>query len=480
MKNWLWLLCFLAVFVQPFSANAAKDTAVKLAPVNNRDYVPVVHELLNQAQKSIKIVLFQMRYYAAYPGSSTNSAMQELAQAAARGVEVSVILDATGWNKDNAELNRLTGDLLKAQGVKVYFDSPVVTTHDKFVLVDKRWVLIGSTNWSNTAFDKNNEANVLIDDKSVYQIFLAEFDRILAESSESYPYLAPVQSPFDSTLKDQSLLTIHGQVAYTRPGLPEKTMDIILTDSSQVNVQRDITETMQYLDAGFFARLSGQNVALRAVMMRETPTAVDIFDPDMRQKFIAQALLTPLEKKPELKPIAKKWLTVNRVRPLVNAAYFEPVHQALQNARNNIDIIMMDVRYYNKKPPFARRTERQDPPSLTNVLQKDLIAAEDRHIQVRLTYDEGAWRLPADKKDFLAPVLKAGAEIYKDSPDLTTHCKLIVVDNETVILGSTNWTYPALEEGNEAALLIESKELNQFYRAYIQSVVDTCQQVDKF
>ncbi|TES90411.1 MAG: hypothetical protein E3J87_10080 [Candidatus Cloacimonadota bacterium] len=44
----------------------------------------------------------------------------------------------------------------------VKFDSQSVTTHAKIVIVDDRVAFIGSTNWSKSAIEKNNEVNVEI------------------------------------------------------------------------------------------------------------------------------------------------------------------------------------------------------------------------------------------------------------------------------------------------------------------------------
>ena len=37
---------------------------------------------------------------------------------------------------------------------------------------------------------------------------------------------------------------------------------------------------------------------------------------------------------------------------------------------------------------------------------------------------------------------------------------------------ATNWSYHALEENNESAVIIQSKSLNDHYAAYIQALID--------
>ena len=53
---------------------------------------------------------------------------------------------------------------------------------------------------------------------------------------------------------------------------------------------------------------------------------------------------------------------------------------------------------------------------------------------------------------------KNNVPVFFDTSDTYTHAKAIIIDNETVILGSTNWSKAALTRNNEANVLIRSKE----------------------
>ena len=56
--------------------------------------------------------------------------------------------------------------------------------------------------------------------------------------------------------------------------------------------------------------------------------------------------------------------------------------------------------------------------------------------------------------------LKAlGVRVAFDCPDLRTHIKAIVVDSRTILLGSHNLTYSALQNNNEVSVAIESPEM---------------------
>jgi phosphatidylserine/phosphatidylglycerophosphate/cardiolipin synthase-like enzyme len=63
-----------------------------------------------------------------------------------------------------------------------------------------------------------------------------------------------------------------------------------------------------------------------------------------------------------------------------------------------------------------------------------------------------------------------GVNVIFDSPEKTTHAKLMIVDAQMTLLGSTNWTYYALTNNHEASLLIRSKEVAKELTDYFNQV----------
>jgi len=172
----------IAILIFSFSfqivlALPAKD----VQPIPNRLYYPAVHELLKQAEKSIQVVMFEMFYYRKYPESLENQLVHDLIDAHKRGVNVEVILEQGAFGRITRRNKREGGFMLSQAGIKVYFDSRSKTTHNKLIIVDERYTIIGSTNWSYYALEKNNEASVLIDSIPLAKFFLEEFNRIKSE-----------------------------------------------------------------------------------------------------------------------------------------------------------------------------------------------------------------------------------------------------------------------------------------------------------
>ena len=69
-------------------------------------------------------------------------------------------------------------ELLRKNGVTVYYDSDNRVTHSKIVVVDGYITILGSTNWTYSALKKNHEASVLIKSHSVAEVFLERLKTI--------------------------------------------------------------------------------------------------------------------------------------------------------------------------------------------------------------------------------------------------------------------------------------------------------------
>jgi phosphatidylserine/phosphatidylglycerophosphate/cardiolipin synthase-like enzyme len=75
-----------------------------------------------------------------------------------------VILEKSGRDNDNLDTdNRHTASFLARGGVRVRFDSPLVTTHNKVVVIDNRHIFLGSHNLTQAALRHNRELSVRID-----------------------------------------------------------------------------------------------------------------------------------------------------------------------------------------------------------------------------------------------------------------------------------------------------------------------------
>jgi phosphatidylserine/phosphatidylglycerophosphate/cardiolipin synthase-like enzyme len=105
------------------------------------------------------------------------SLLDGLVAAAARGVEVRVVLDrGAGWDGEADIKHEAPAAWLTAHGVRVVLDEEAITSHAKVLVVDGRLILAGSHNWTRSAVTRNRELSWLIDDAGA----AAEVERWLA------------------------------------------------------------------------------------------------------------------------------------------------------------------------------------------------------------------------------------------------------------------------------------------------------------
>jgi len=91
---------------------------------------------------------------------------ESLIRAANRGVKVYLVMDVA-IDDITSEVNKNTGKDLEKHGISVEYDSPLRKLHSKLTVIDEEIVYIGSHNYTNSAFSKNNESSVRIKSKKI-------------------------------------------------------------------------------------------------------------------------------------------------------------------------------------------------------------------------------------------------------------------------------------------------------------------------
>ncbi|MDD3804155.1 MAG: phospholipase D-like domain-containing protein [bacterium] len=154
-----------------------KMETVEAMIVANRDYYPVASGIFKDAKKTIRGIMYDMKFY---PGDDNDvmKLIDELVIAEARGVDVRIVLEQSDWNEDVTADNFETGAYLENYGIDVRYDPLTVTTHCKTFIIDTLLVLVGSTNWSYSAVSSNNEANVLIEGREIAESFDSYFQTL--------------------------------------------------------------------------------------------------------------------------------------------------------------------------------------------------------------------------------------------------------------------------------------------------------------
>jgi cardiolipin synthase len=165
--------------------------------ISGKKYYPALKQAIEDAEDSIYMVMFQVSLNPYNKTSQVYKLVDELLKAHKRGVNVKVILDQ---NVDFVNLksidkwvaegkNAWCFKMLKEAGVDVYYDNLTTYTHAKVIVIDKKIVIMGSANWSENAFNKNIETNVLIRSRELANEILEYFEKIKIDEKANQPIL---------------------------------------------------------------------------------------------------------------------------------------------------------------------------------------------------------------------------------------------------------------------------------------------------
>lgn len=154
-------------------------------------YCRFVVDLVAQAQQEILAALSDLRRYAG--NGATGELLRALARAAGRGVRVRVLAEQRETAPAPEQRDALA--YLEGQGVAVRWDAPEVTLHAKFVVVDRRWVVVGSTHWTMSALTRSVQLDLAIGSPDLGAAFAHFFELLWEGQLKALPQLPPPPWP---------------------------------------------------------------------------------------------------------------------------------------------------------------------------------------------------------------------------------------------------------------------------------------------
>ena len=124
-------------------------------------------ELVESAERSIYIFMFDWRWYKDDFSCDVSLINQALVRAARRGVKVQALLN---YDELEEQLNKLSITAKKANVKKLL--------HAKSIVIDEEILVIGSHNWSKEAMSANVEMSVVLTDADVSKRIINYFQSI--------------------------------------------------------------------------------------------------------------------------------------------------------------------------------------------------------------------------------------------------------------------------------------------------------------
>jgi len=141
---------------------------------------------------------------------------------------------------------------------------------------------------------------------------------------------------------------------------------------------------------------------------------------------------------------------LDEIVPVVDRDYFPAAKKLIEEAKKSICISMF----------VMKRGKR--PSNFVNLLTEELKNAAQRGVKIRILLDDKNADEPTVA--FLKGV--RNIEIKLDSPQKTTHNKILIIDEDAILIGSTNWTKKSIGHTNEANVVVKDKEVAEHFQEY--------------
>lgn len=129
--------------------------------------------IVNFAQSSVRFLAFS---FTDFPLAN---AMIERAR---NGVSVAGVYENVGSDTDASEFDTLT-----CAGIAVRRDGNPNFMHNKVIIVDERFVITGSLNFSTSAEESNDENVIILDNPDIASLYMREFERIWSQGTDPQP-----------------------------------------------------------------------------------------------------------------------------------------------------------------------------------------------------------------------------------------------------------------------------------------------------
>ena len=142
---------------------------------------------------------------------------------------------------------------------------------------------------------------------------------------------------------------------------------------------------------------------------------------------------------------------------LRDGEYFKMLLKAIKGAEKEIEMAFF---------LFKTNGYRNNYP---DILLHHLVKAAKRGVRIRVLLERGD-NIDKSNRETALRLRKGGIDVSFDTPDITTHTKVIVIDGRYTFLGSHNLTASALKYNHELSLLIDSPELARNALHYIDTL----------
>ena len=137
----------------------------KIEIVVGKEFPKKVIPLIERANKTIAIIIYDWLWYPNEIGSNVQLFNNSIIRANNRGVKIRVCVN-----------KRLIAEILRRSGIQVKRLQSSKSLHIKLMIIDDDITIIGSHNYTKNAFNINYEASVILRDEETARHFKEYFN----------------------------------------------------------------------------------------------------------------------------------------------------------------------------------------------------------------------------------------------------------------------------------------------------------------
>ena len=147
----------------------------KIIPAIATDYPKVVIPIINSAGHKLDIMMYQWKWYSHENAGGVEKFNLAVQAASRRGVKVRVLLNIESMGHAITKINKRTETFLRLAGVDVKFGQIGYATHAKMLIIDDRFLILGSHNISKGSFSRNQEASIVVEGGEAIRSYIDYF-----------------------------------------------------------------------------------------------------------------------------------------------------------------------------------------------------------------------------------------------------------------------------------------------------------------
>jgi len=122
----------------------------------------------------------------------------------------------------------------------------------------------------------------------------------------------------------------------------------------------------------------------------------------------------------------------------------------IEQAKQSIDIVVFDWRWYPS-----------DPGAACQLFNQAIICARRRGVKVRALVNNG---------DIAAILIPEGCEAKRLVTSKLMHCKLMIIDTNTIITGSHNYSQAAFQMNFELSVIIKNEPISPDFNSFFNNL----------